>query len=98
MCFFTSRKLAELDNTTHVKKTRTRVLNWPTYGKKKSNLHTNELNTTFFCSTSSLKAPNRLKSCCDIYQNPFTYLEENSQILTVSNKNCTYNDLQSRKC
>jgi hypothetical protein len=34
MCFFTSRKLAELDNTTRVKKTRTRVLNWPTYGKK----------------------------------------------------------------
>jgi hypothetical protein len=49
---------------------------------KKLNLHKNELNTTFFCSTSLLKAPNRLKSlklawrfvltCCDIYQNPFT--------------------------
>jgi hypothetical protein len=49
---------------------------------KKPNLHTNELNTTFFCSTSTLKAPNRLKSLklawrfvlrsCDIYQNPFT--------------------------
>jgi hypothetical protein len=25
-------------------------------------LHKNELNTTFFCSTSPLKAPNRLKS------------------------------------
>jgi hypothetical protein len=25
-------------------------------------LHTNELNTRFFCSTSPLKAPNRLKS------------------------------------
>jgi hypothetical protein len=29
---------------------------------KGPNLHTNELNTTFFCSTSPLKAPNRLKS------------------------------------
>jgi hypothetical protein len=29
--------------------------------QKRPNLHTNELNTTFFCSTSSLKAPNRLK-------------------------------------
>jgi hypothetical protein len=29
---------------------------------KKSNLHKNELNTTFFCSTTPLKAPNRLKS------------------------------------
>jgi hypothetical protein len=45
-------------------------------------LHTNELNTTFFCSTSPLKAPNRLKSLKiagrfvltsgDIYQNHFT--------------------------
>jgi hypothetical protein len=42
----------------------------------------NELNTTFFCSTSPLKAANRLKSLklawrfvltsCHIYQNPFT--------------------------
>jgi hypothetical protein len=42
----------------------------------------NELNTTYFCSTSPLKAPNRLKclklawrfvlTSCDIYQNPFT--------------------------
>jgi hypothetical protein len=48
----------------------------------KNNLHTNELNTTFFCSKSPLKASNRLKSLklawrfvltsCDIYQNPFT--------------------------
>jgi hypothetical protein len=30
--------------------------------QKRPNLHTNELNTTFFCSTSPLKAPNRLKS------------------------------------
>jgi hypothetical protein len=30
--------------------------------EKWPNLHTNELNTTFFCSTSPLKAPNRLKS------------------------------------
>jgi hypothetical protein len=30
--------------------------------QKKSNLHKNELNTTFFCSTTPLKAPNRLKS------------------------------------
>jgi hypothetical protein len=47
------------------------------------NLHTNELNTTFFCSTSPLKVPNRLKrlklarrfvlTSCDIYQNPFTW-------------------------
>jgi hypothetical protein len=47
-----------------------------------ANWHTNELNTTFFCSTSPLKAPNRLKSLklawrfvltnCDIYENPFT--------------------------
>jgi hypothetical protein len=29
--------------------------------QKRPNLHTNELNTTFFCSTSPLKAPNRLK-------------------------------------
>jgi hypothetical protein len=29
---------------------------------KKSTLHKNELNTTFFCSTSPLKAPNGLKS------------------------------------
>jgi hypothetical protein len=29
--------------------------------QKGPNLHTNELNTTFFCSTSPLKAPNRLK-------------------------------------
>jgi hypothetical protein len=29
---------------------------------KEPNLHTNELNTTFFCSTSPLKALNRLKS------------------------------------
>jgi hypothetical protein len=35
--------------------------------QKRHNLHTNELNT-FFCSTSPLKAPNRLKS----YPNPFT--------------------------
>jgi hypothetical protein len=30
--------------------------------QKRPNLHTNELNTTFFCSTSLLKAPNSLKS------------------------------------
>jgi hypothetical protein len=30
--------------------------------QKKSNLHKNELNTTFFCSTTPLKAPDRLKS------------------------------------
>jgi hypothetical protein len=51
-------------------------------GYKEPSLHTNELNTTFFCSTSPLKGPNRLKSLklawclvlrnCDIYQNPFT--------------------------
>jgi hypothetical protein len=29
---------------------------------KEPNLHTNELNTMFFCSTSPLKASNRLKS------------------------------------
>jgi hypothetical protein len=29
---------------------------------KEPNLQTNELNTTFFCSTSLLKASNRLKS------------------------------------
>jgi hypothetical protein len=50
--------------------------------QKTPNLHTNELNTTCFCSTSPLKAPNRLKSLklawrfvltsWDIYQNPFT--------------------------
>jgi hypothetical protein len=50
--------------------------------QKRPNLHTSELNTTFFCSTSLLKAPNRLKSLklawrfvltsCDIYQNPFS--------------------------
>jgi hypothetical protein len=30
--------------------------------QKRPNLHTNGLNTTFFGSTSPLKAPNRLKS------------------------------------
>jgi hypothetical protein len=63
-------------------------VNWAFFGmsaKKRPNLHTNELNTTFFCSTSFLKAPNRLKSLklawrfvltsCDIYQNPFTQEE-----------------------
>jgi hypothetical protein len=30
--------------------------------QKNYNLRTNELNTTFFCSTSPLKASNRLKS------------------------------------
>jgi hypothetical protein len=50
--------------------------------QKRPNLHKNELNTRFFCSTSPLKAPNSLKSLklawhfiltsCDIYQNPFT--------------------------
>jgi hypothetical protein len=30
--------------------------------QERPNLHTNELNTTFFCSASPLKAPNRLKS------------------------------------
>jgi hypothetical protein len=54
----------------------------PRVPKKNPDLHTNELNTTFFCSTSPLKAINRLKSLklawrfvltsCDIYQNPFT--------------------------
>jgi hypothetical protein len=29
---------------------------------KRPNLHTNELNTTFFCSTSLLKAQNSLKN------------------------------------
>jgi hypothetical protein len=32
------------------------------WAKKRPDLHTNELNTTFFCSTSPLKAPNLLKS------------------------------------
>jgi hypothetical protein len=41
-------------------------VNWAFFGTrvrvpKRPNLHTNELNTTFFCSTSPLKAPNRLK-------------------------------------
>jgi hypothetical protein len=50
--------------------------------QKRPNLHKNELNTTFFRSTSPLKAPNRLKSLklawrfvltsYDIYQNPLT--------------------------
>jgi hypothetical protein len=30
--------------------------------QKRPNLHKNKLNTTFFCLTSPLKAPNRLKS------------------------------------
>jgi hypothetical protein len=30
--------------------------------QKRPNFHTNELNTMFFCSTNTLKAPNRLKS------------------------------------
>jgi hypothetical protein len=36
--------------------------------QKRPNLHTNELNTTFFCSTSPLKAPNRLKSLKSLKQ------------------------------
>jgi hypothetical protein len=50
--------------------------------QKRPNLHMNALNTKFFCSTSPLNAPNRLKplklawrfvlTSCDIYQNPFT--------------------------
>jgi hypothetical protein len=62
---------------------------------KKANLHKNELNTTFFCSTSPLKALNRLKSLksawrfvltsCQIYQNPFT--QEKILKFWVSNKN-----------
>jgi hypothetical protein len=32
------------------------------FGMSGPNLHNNELNTRFFCSTSPLKAPNRLKS------------------------------------
>jgi hypothetical protein len=53
---------------------------WVSECQKEPNVHTYELNR-FFC-TSSLKAPNRLKSLklawrffltnCDIYQNPFT--------------------------
>jgi hypothetical protein len=31
--------------------------------QKRPHLHTNELNTTFFCSTSLLKAQNSLKIC-----------------------------------
>jgi hypothetical protein len=43
------------------------VLRLPEFAEKMINkivvyLHTNELNTTFFCSTSPLKAPNHLKS------------------------------------
>jgi hypothetical protein len=34
---------------------------WAHECQKRPNLHTNELNTTFFCSTSPLKAPNCLK-------------------------------------
>jgi hypothetical protein len=41
-------------------------INWAFFGahecQKRLNLHKNELNTTFFCSTNPLKAPNRLKS------------------------------------
>jgi hypothetical protein len=57
-------------------------LDWAYECQKKPNLHTNQLNTKLFSSTSPLKAPNRLKSLklawrfvltsCDIYQNPFT--------------------------
>jgi hypothetical protein len=35
---------------------------WAHECQKRPNLQKNELNTTFFCSTSPLKAPNRLKS------------------------------------
>jgi hypothetical protein len=37
-------------------------VNWAYSCKKHPNFRTNELNTTFFCSTSPLKAPNRVKS------------------------------------
>jgi hypothetical protein len=62
--------------------------------QKRPNLHTNELNTTFFCSTSPLKAPKSIK----IFKISLTFrfdklwqlsksvhTGENSQILTVSN-------------
>jgi hypothetical protein len=62
--------------------------------QKRPNLHTNELNTTFFCSTSPLKAPNRLKPKISLtfrfdklwHLSKSVYIGENSQILTVSNK------------
>jgi hypothetical protein len=52
---------------------------------KWANLHTNELNTTFFCSTSTLKAPNRLKPLKLWHLSKSVHIGENSQILTVSN-------------
>jgi hypothetical protein len=59
--------------------------------QKKANLHKNELNTPFFCSTSSLKALNRLKSLTFRFDKLSNLSKsgqtgENSQILTVSNK------------
>jgi hypothetical protein len=33
----------------------TSVLKWSTRAKKRPNLHTNELNTTFFCSLKTFK-------------------------------------------
>jgi hypothetical protein len=38
-------------------------VNWTFFGMSGPHLHTNELNITFFCSTSLLKAQNSLKIC-----------------------------------
>jgi hypothetical protein len=68
---------------------------------KKPKLHKNELNTTFFCSTSSPKGSKSLKIykisltfCFDKLSNlsKSVHTGENSQILTVSNKKVVLRD------
>jgi hypothetical protein len=67
--------------------------------KKKAKLHKNELNTTFFCSTSPPKGSKSLKIFKIILTFRFdklsnlsksVHIGENSQILTVSNKKIVF--------
>jgi hypothetical protein len=71
--------------------------------QKKPKLHKNELNTTFFCSTSPPKGSKSLKIykisltfCFDKLSNlsKSVHTGENSQILTVLNKKKKFFDLR----
>jgi hypothetical protein len=59
---------------------------------KKTNLHKNEFNIRFFCSTSPLKTPiAKILKLADVSFDKLSFTKsvhtgENSQILTVSNK------------
>jgi hypothetical protein len=74
---------------------------------KKRKLHKNELNTTFFCSTSPPKGSKWLKICKISLTFRFDKLSnssksvhtgENSQILTVSNKKIIKRIYSTIKC